>query len=526
MRVANGKWFIASRDIYRATCDHCVKLALAVAAGNAWAKGQVSPFIETGDKIQFLQGNQYEDLRFEELRESLEPGLFLELEPRVDKFTVKKALDARIPVIAQAFLDADYGVAMLTGYADLLVREDYELALMNGKLTAHKLPGAPESSNYVPYDVKLSSDAKANHWHQVYGYYEALQQMGIASDRDLGIITKTAIVNKPIAECRDAIEVIRQPFFYFLENNSPQDAETWENLELHCPTPTTCDDIYCEYPKLCVQDRINLDMFTQLYYNGNGAAPKLQAAGIHTVAELAKLDPEQDIVGISKIASLITEAKLIINEKNNTEPKFLKKPTATQTIPNPTPGDIFFDLEWFNPLGLEKEINYIFGWVDAQGKFDYFEAHDLKQEKIVFEKFVAFALKNIEKYPESHIYHWHSPESKGLVKLANYYGILQVEVDQILKHMVDLRPIAIDRLWVGVGGYSLKQLEHYYQDDRGRDTDTKDGADSQVQYFKYQAAVEASKHEEAARILSDIYEYNEADCESTRGAYHWLRTFD
>jgi uncharacterized protein len=267
-------------------------------------------------------------------------------------------------------------------------------------------------------------------------------------------------------------------------------------------------------------------MFTQLYYNGSGAAPKLQAAGINTVSQLANLDPEQEIEGVSKIASLVTEAKLIINEKNNAEPRVLKKPTATQTIPNPSPGDIFFDLEWFKPLGLEKEINYIFGWVDADGKFGYFEAHDLNQEKLAFENFVAFALKNIEEYPESHIYHWHNPESNGLVKLANYYGILQGEVDQILKHMIDLRPIAIDRLWVGVGGYSLKQLEHYYQDDRGRDTDTKDGADSQVQYFKYQAAVEASKKEEAAQILKDIYEYNEADCESTRGAYHWLRTFD
>jgi uncharacterized protein len=267
-------------------------------------------------------------------------------------------------------------------------------------------------------------------------------------------------------------------------------------------------------------------MFTQLYYNGNGAGPKLQAAGIHTVTELANLDSEIEIDGIPKLASLITEAKIILNEKNDLEPKVLKKPTASKTLPEPSPGDIFFDLEWFDPLQSDKEINYIFGWVDANGKFDYFEAHDLVQERKAFEEFVQFALENLATYSDSHIYHWHNPEANGLVKLAKFHGILHEEVNQILGHMVDLRPIAIDRLWVGIGGYSLKQLEHYYQDHSGRATDTKDGADSQVQYFKYQEAVKANEQAEAAQILKDIYEYNEADCESTRGAYHWLRSFE
>lgn len=526
MRVANGKWFIASRDIYRASCNHCIMLSMAVAAKSTWALEQIRGFEESSEKIQFYQGYQFEALRFEELKQSLPEGDFIEIEGKYNSADTNEALSKGIPVVAQAYLEIDYGVATLTGYADLLVREDYELVYVDGKLHATKLNPDSTATKYVPYDIKHSNEVKENYWHQVGGYLEALQGMKLASTRDVGVVTKHSIHNKPAQVVLDELKEAREPLILALISHSPDEAKELKHFSLQCKDPVTCGKIFCEYPKLCIHDRIENDMLTQMYNNARASAETLSLNGINTVEELMNmptnmLEPE---FTPEQIEALITEATVITNEKQGKEPRVVKKQYASMTIPAPSQGDLFFDLEWLVPILSDRQLNYIFGTVDSAGTFKYFEAHDFDQEKQAFQDFVQYCLDRIKTYPDMHIYHWTSPEVRGLTKLAENQGILAEEVKQIQSHMIDLQPIAKDRLWVGVGGYSLKQLERYYQ--LNRETDTADGADSMVQYFKYQAAIKNNNHEEAARILKDIFDYNKADCVSTLEACKWLRTFD
>jgi uncharacterized protein len=454
---------------------------------------------------------------------------------RVDKFTVKKALDAKIPVIAQAYLDVDYGDAMLTGYADLLIREDHEIVFANGKLQVSRLPGVEESGNYVPYDIKFSSkEPKYFYWYQVASYHEALQQLGIASTRDFGIINRDKIFNQPVGLGLEELRKARQPLFYQLKSHTPADAENWKDLVLNCPTPATCIEIYCEYPDLCKAERVRLDTLYQLYDNGGrGIMSKLMVNGINTVTDLSRLPETFSLPEISneKFRNLIIESKVVLEEKNTGQPAFLQKPTSTSKLPQPSLGDLFFDLEWFTPIDTKEWLYYVFGTVNYKGEFKYFEAHNFEQERHAFASFVDYCLTMIHHHPDMHIYHWTSPEVNGLTKMADRHNLFQDDVKIIQRHMVDLKPIAVDRVWVGAGGYGLKKLERYYSKQNvdskvNRNTDTEDGADSMVQYFKYQEALKSNETAEAAKILKDIFDYNKADCVSTLEACNWLRNFD
>lgn len=536
MKVRDRKWKINSRDIWHSTCDHCTFLSMAVAAGSPWATQAVDGFEEKGDKLPWLQGRQFETLRFSELKSSLPEGDFVELPNFVSKQDSLAALAAQIPVIAQAYIEVDYGHALLTGYADLLVRDDYEIVYESGKLMARKFEGAVSEGKYVPFDIKMSTKGKDQYWNQVAGYYEALQGLGLAADRDVGLVLRDEIQTKEANQALADLQEVRAYFFELLEKTSVEQAATWTDLALHCSEPKVCDEIYCEYPRLCDEDRVRLDMFTQLYGNVGAAVKKIQDSGIQTVAELAKLDAGQSIDGIKpdRLQTLVGWATVITNEKSGKEPKILvkKKPKdASKPLPLPSQGDLFFDLEWFTELLSDKALNYVFGVVDSQGEFTPFQAHDFDQEKSAFANFITYCLEVIDQHPGMHIYHWHDPESRGLKTMVERHGILAGETEKVLSHMVDLKPISAECLVVGAGGYGLKALERYYSKANEdslvtRTTDTADGADSLVNYFKFQEATRAGLKEQADKLLTDILEYNRDDCLSTREAYQWLQTFN
>lgn len=509
---------------------------MAVAAGSPWALQAIDGFEEKGDKLPWLQGRQFEALRLSEIQASLPEGHFVELPNFVSKEDSLAALNAQIPVIAQAYIEVDYGHSLLTGYADLLVRDDHELAYESGKLIARKVAGVVSQGKYVPFDVKMSSKAKDQYWNQVAGYFEALQHLGLAADKNVGLVLRDEIQTKETQQALADLNEVRANLFEIIQKTSIEDAATWTDLTLHCAEPKVCDEIYCEYPRLCKTDRVRLDMFSQLYGNVAAAAKKIQEAGIQTVAELAQTGADLSIAGLKpdRLQTLVDWATVITNEKAGKEPKILvkKKPQeATKPLPQPSAGDLFFDLEWYTEILSDKALNYVFGVADANGVFKPFAAHNFDQEKAAFAAFITYCLETIDSHPDMHIYHWHDPESRGLKTMVERHGILATETDKVLSHMVDLKPITAECLIVGAGGYGLKALERYYSMANenslvSRDTDTADGADSLVNYFKYQEAIRSGLQGEAETLLADILAYNRDDCLSTREAFLWLHNFN
>ena len=99
-------------------------------------------------------------------------------------------------------------------------------------------------------------------------------------------------------------------------------------------------------------------------------------------------------------------------------------PVATgfglSTLPPPSPGDIFLDLEGDSFAG-EGGIEYMFGYAytDTEGKPAYIAEWALsrEEEKQIFERFVDFVMDRIKTYNDLHIYHFAPYEPDALKQL-------------------------------------------------------------------------------------------------------------
>ncbi len=68
------------------------------------------------------------------------------------------------------------------------------------------------------------------------------------------------------------------------------------------------------------------------------------------------------------------------------------------------------------------------------------------------------------KFPEMHIYHFAPYEPAALKRLAMFHGILEDELDVLVRgeRFVDLFQIARQAVSASVESYSIKQLERFY----------------------------------------------------------------
>ncbi len=538
---------------------------MAVAAGVPEALAVVEPFRQDlSVALPIIQGNEYERLRLAQLAESMPEGSFIELPARGTEAQAKAAMDTGFAVIAQACLSAEYGSVGLRGYADLLVREDYELFFDElGRLSARPIAGAPSltgDAKYAVWDIKhskrfASSGAKLkektnpHYVNQIATYFEILQGMGRAANRPIGLVYRsTELAEYEGQPALDTLVAARTPMLEHLEQNPPASVTSIVGLDLHCPSESVCKEIHCDYPDLCAAERVRLDDLSQLYIYNHTHLRALRAAGLDTVAKVAdsasglavpKLSPEY-------VEKYQAWAKVITAEKQTGVAQYevIVKPSQSEVpLPKPSEGDIFFDLEWFNAVNSDYALHYLFGSSDRAGKFVPLLAANQEEEKQRLIEFVTLALARIEEHPSAHVFHISNPEQSNLRAMAKRHGVMQAEVDRLLPSMFDLLNTARASIVVGAGGFGIKKLERYYNteaeaetetetysetDDSltfARDTETTDGASSMVQYQSYLEAVGAGETRRAQAILQDIIKYNRADCVSTLKLYNWLETF-
>src|SRR2546423_14844230 len=95
-------------------------------------------------------------------------------------------------------------------------------------------------------------------------------------------------------------------------------------------------------------------------------------------------------------------------------------------LPEPSPGDVFFDMEgdpFFDPTaGLE----FLFGvlWREPDGLMTYlpFWAHDRDSERTAFEAFVDLVSKRRRADPSMHVYHYAAYEPSTLARLMGTHA--------------------------------------------------------------------------------------------------------
>src|SRR5438309_2760670 len=251
---------------------------------------------------------------------------------------------------------------------------------------------------------------------------------------------------------------------------------------------------------------------------------RLNLAGIKTVTELGASPADQPIQGINEMAlgRLRQQARLQVQQRQSDTLPFevlppLGEHLGFQSLPAPTPDDLFFDMEG-DPFVGDNGIEYLFGiWAGErnEGVHHTFWGHDPDEEKRAFEQVIDFLIDRLNRNPDLHVYHYAPYEPNALKWLASTYATRETEVDRLLRGrvLVDLYRVVRQSVRVGTESYSLKELEALYRGKRS--TEIVDAAGSIVAYEDWLES-------RAQRLLDGIARYNEDDCLSTAQLRDWL----
>ncbi|WP_022900441.1 TM0106 family RecB-like putative nuclease [Humibacter albus] len=259
--------------------------------------------------------------------------------------------------------------------------------------------------------------------------------------------------------------------------------------------------------------------------------PRLRAAGILTIDDLAGQSDDSEVEGIAThtLTTLRHQARLqLAAEVGSPPPVEVYDPRALAVLPEPDDGDIFFDFEG-DPLYTEGDdrvwgLDYLFGVVQTDGEFKPFWAHSFAQEREALIAFLDDVARRRAEHPGMHIYHYASYERTHLLSLAARHGVGEQQVDDLLRDdvLVDLYPLVRKSVRVGSRSYSIKKLEPLYMGERLRSGDVQNAGESIEEYASAMALVRSGDVEIGQRALDSIADYNRYDCDSTLALRNWL----
>jgi len=251
---------------------------------------------------------------------------------------------------------------------------------------------------------------------------------------------------------------------------------------------------------------------------------KLEAAGITTVAGLAQAPADLAVARLpaATLATMRAQAGLQHRSRGLARPLFeLLAPDHDRglgRLPEPSPGDVFFDFEGDQYWG-DEGLEYLFGTVfaDGAGAWTYrpLWALDRAGERVAFEAWMDWTCARLAEHPGLHVFHYNAYEVTALKALVARHATREHELDELLRRrvFVDLYGITRQAIRAGTEGYGLKALEPVFGFER--DAELRGAVGSMRRWQQFQ--------EDGSRAhLDEIAAYNEDDCHSTRALYAWL----
>jgi predicted RecB family nuclease len=192
-------------------------------------------------------------------------------------------------------------------------------------------------------------------------------------------------------------------------------------------------------------------------------------------------------------------------------------------LPEPSPGDIFFDFEG-DPFVGDGGLEFLFGYIfsDADGSEQYFGdwASNRQEERAAFERFVDFVTQRLKIYPDLHIYHFAPYEPAAMKRLMGRYATRQNEVDNLLRAeiFVDLFSVMRHGIRASVESYSIKKLEPLYSFERAVPLEDVGAVMARTQARLEMADTDGIPESDKTAIKG----YNRDDCASTQALRRWL----
>lgn len=526
-KVSDDLWVYNTRDLMRASsCDHCTRLAIARELRVPGVAELVAQFEFPVAGLPVTYGQKFEEDLENELLESLGSTNFRRPEGSNQLDETVALMRAGVPIIYQGSLEHQIGRVKFSGRPDFLVRADYDLEFVDGKLTALQ-DQARSAVGYIAWDAKLAGSPKPHYLLQVALYVDALSAIGLKAQHSRhGLILGSR--NLATFEEGEIVPAMRQARSYILDAIENLEAAEFslETLSLHCDSADSCK--VCEYPGLCDHNRREIDHLVQVAGINKSQIEKLRKSGITTMAGLAAAVDSDRPDGFvpTTFEKLRNQARLQNDYKLSGAHSWqLLDDPEIGVLPPASENDVFFDMEGF-PYFVERGgLEYLFGAVTRNKTFFAWWAHDREQEAEAFAGFVKWAYDKMVADPTAHIYHYAPYEVTALTKLSARHGVMAAEVAWLLAEdkMIDLYKVIRGSIMISQPSYSIKKLEVFY--DFARKSKVVDAGSSIEQYDQYRQLV-AADPAEAASILQMISDYNEDDCVSTLALWEWLASMD
>jgi uncharacterized protein len=388
--ISETLWGFNTRDLMRASsCAHCTNLAIARTLGVPSVKQRLAPEIEkaklakenhTDKNLAMKYGDLFELNLQNELIESM--GAEFVKRPAIDGDFAQtiELMKAGAPVIYQGGLKQIVGTLQFGGKPDFLVRGDYELAFVDGKLTA-VANSEGNAAGYTVWDAKYAGKTKPTYLLQVAIYIDALDELGLlAKGQKHGTVLGKRVVDAyEEIEILPAMKLARQDLMELVntallaEQNGDLAKYEADAISWHCAAKDACS--ICEYPDLCAEDRVATDDLVQVAGITQSQIAKLAAIGVTTMSALAESSNET-FVKIQRQAA--EQVKGIGTGKP--EHTLLSDPEI-QFLPPKSANDVFFDMEGL-PYFIEGDgLEYLFGNTNWNDEFIEFWANDRQEEK-------------------------------------------------------------------------------------------------------------------------------------------------
>jgi uncharacterized protein len=494
----------ASDLVGHLNCRYLTTLDLAVARGEVPKPFVWDPVLE----LLVERGAQHEKAYIDHLKTQGHEACMID-GVGVDADAVNKTLAAMksgAPIIIQAALQD----GRWSGRADVLRRVE--------------TPSDLGAWSYEPVDTKLAKETKGGTVLQLSLYSELVASAQNKLPEFSHVVTPETGFEAQSYRTTDYAAYYRR-VRRSLEKSV--DAGTGGNLY---PEPNTHCDV-CRWRQQCDGKRRKDDHLSLVAGISKSQIGELKRHDVGTTAKLAEVVlpwPWKPDRGAAPSYEKVRE-QARIQVKGRTEGKTIHEALPIQNgfgltcLPEPSPGDIFFDLEG-DPFVSGGGLEFLFGYafVDENGKPEHRAewSYTRAEEKAAFERFVDFAIERLKSNPGLHIYHFAPYEPAALKRLMGRYATREDEIDRLLRAgvFVDLFAVVRHSIRASVESYSIKKLEPLYAFKRSEDLSNAGKMLAKVQACLELGDISAITDTDRAAVNA----YNKDDCLSAWELRDWL----
>ncbi len=318
--------------------------------------------------------------------------------------------------------------------------------------------------------------------------------------------------------------------YYRLVKASLESALAGETVTDTYPEPREHCEV-CAWSAHCDQRRRNDDHLSLVAGISKLHEVEFRGRSVLTTAALAAVPlplpwkPERGAV--SSYERVREQARLQVEGRSSADPVYETLPPEPEhglaLLPEPSPGDVFFDFEgdpFVGPGGLE----YLFGYVAADDagaqQFTALWGLSYEEERRNFEAFVDWVMARWARHPDLHIYHYAPYEPSAMKRLMGRHATRESEVDEMLRAglFVDLLRVVRGGLRAGVESYSIKALERFFGYVREMPLSAANAA-----LYAVSAPLELGDPGAIGEdSLAAVERYNRDDCFATLHLRNWL----